>query len=183
MHKLILVGVTAGIAASIPMLYQSNPETFHKLVRSVAGHNEAAAVRPPAMGEAPRLAAAVIGRQARIESDERGHFSGTFLLNGRRIEALVDTGATALAINVSTARRIGIHLAPSDFIYSVTTANGKTKAAGATIREVEIGRIRQTDVEAIVLDDTALSGTLVGMSFLKRLSKVEVVDGALLLRQ
>ena len=34
-----------------------------------------------------------------------------------------------------------------------------------------------------MLDDKALDGTLIGMSFLKRLDKFEVTDGALLLAQ
>jgi aspartyl protease family protein len=35
----------------------------------------------------------------------------------------------------------------------------------------------------VVLEDSALAGTLVGMSFLKRLSKYEVENGAMILQQ
>jgi aspartyl protease family protein len=38
-------------------------------------------------------------------------------------------------------------------------------------------------VPAVVLQDSALGGTLVGMSFLKRLSKFQVEDGAMILQQ
>jgi aspartyl protease family protein len=38
-------------------------------------------------------------------------------------------------------------------------------------------------VPAVVLEDSALSGTLVGMSFLKRLSKYQVQNGAMVLQQ
>jgi aspartyl protease family protein len=96
---------------------------------------------------------------------------------------MIDTGATVVAINVTTARRIGIVLTPSDFTYAVTTANGKAKAATATIDAIQIGKIYVDKVPAVVLEDSALSGTLVGMSFLKRLSKYEVENGAMILQQ
>ena len=42
------------------------------------------------------------------------------------------------------------------------------------IDNLQIGRISIESVQAIVLDDKALDGTLIGMSFLKRLDKFEV---------
>ena len=103
---------------------------------------------------------------------------GEFKLNGRQVKALVDTGATLVAINASTAKRIGITLSPADFKYQVDTANGTARAASAMIDNLQIGRIYVESVQALVLDDKALDGTLIGMSFLKRLGKFEVADGA-----
>jgi aspartyl protease family protein len=48
---------------------------------------------------------------------------------------------------------------------------------------VEIGGIRVRDVEAFVLKDEALSSTLVGMSFLKKLASYAVADGSLSMKQ
>ena len=59
----------------------------------------------------------------------------------------------------------------------------QTRAATATIARLEIGRISVDNVEAVVLDDTALNNTLIGISFLKRLGKYQVENGALLLTQ
>ena len=95
----------------------------------------------------------------------------------------MDTGATLVAMNLSTARRIGIKVMPPDFKYTVKTANGETRAAGATIDRLQIGRILVENVEAVVLDDDALEGTLIGVSFLNRLTKYQVENGALLLVQ
>ena len=100
-----------------------------------------------------------------------------------RAGAMIDTGATMVAINQSTARRIGIRLTPADFKYSVSTANGETPAAGVIIDSLQIGRISVDHVEAVVLEDRALEGTLIGMNFLKQPSKFEVRDDALLLVQ
>ena len=96
---------------------------------------------------------------------------------------LIDTGATMVAINMSTARQIGIKLGNADFRGSAETANGRTRAAFVTINRLEIGRISVDNVEAAVLDDKALSGTLIGMTFLNRLRRYQVENGALLLEQ
>jgi len=104
-------------------------------------------------------------------------------MNGRQVEVLVDTGATSVAINRSTAKRLGIRLKQTDFKYKVETANGSTKAAAATIDRIEIGRVTVRNVRAAVLDDKALSSTLLGMTFLGELRKFEVKNRELVLEQ
>lgn len=183
MNRIIFVGAFAGFAAAIPSIYQSHPETFHRLLGMAGIHEAAQDAAPVVVEPAPRLAAAVSGRRAHIEGDASGHFVTDFTFNGRKVRALVDTGATAVAMNMTTARRIGISLSPADFVHAVTTANGRAKAATARIERIEIGPIREKNVEAIVLEDSALSGTLIGMSFLRRLSKVEVVNDTLVLQE
>jgi aspartyl protease family protein len=186
MNKFVLTGIVAGIAASIPAFYQSNPQVFEAMLRPLLPQQEAVPVSrtmPP-----PRLAAAeveppVLGRKVRLHADARGHYAADFRLNGHDVPAMIDTGATVVAINEATARRIGIVLMPSDFTHAVTTANGKTRAAVATIDAIQIGKIYVEKVPAVVLEDSALAGTLVGMSFLKRLSKFQVENGAMILQQ
>ena len=53
------------------------------------------------------------------------------------------------------------------------------EAAPAVLNRIEIGGISVRDVQALVLPDKALSGTLIGMTFLSRLSSFRVEDGAL----
>ncbi len=184
--SLFLLITAASLA--VPYFYATDPAGFE---RWLAGFGDAGTdgrvseLRMAAEAEAPTpvQAAAPLGRKVRLAADQRGHFSGEFRLNGRSVPAMVDTGATTVAINRSTARRIGLQLAPSDFRYQVNTANGPARAAGAVIRRLEIGRIAVEDVDAVVLEDAALNGTLIGMSFLNRLSKVQVEDGSLMLVQ
>lgn len=123
------------------------------------------------------------GRKARIKMDARGHFYTEARMNGRRIPVLVDTGATSVAINKSTAREMGIRLTDADFKYAVNTANGKTRAAATVIKRVEIGRVRVNNVRAMVLDDSSLSSTLLGMSFLGELKSFGVKNRQLVLEQ
>ena len=115
--------------------------------------------------------------------NRQGHFIAQFRMNGRQVEAMVDTGATMVAINRSTARRLGINVVPADFKYAVSTANGKSKVARGIIQSGEFGDVRVRDVEAAVLDDKALQGTLLGMSFLRELKSFRVEDSELILKQ
>lgn len=118
-------------------------------------------------------------RSAVIDADANGHFTGLFSINGRKEEGLVDTGASMIALNVTTAQRLGIDKANLNFRYAVDTANGRARAAYVKLDKVEIGPIRVENVGAMVMDDKALSGTLIGMSFLKGLASYKVEDGRL----
>lgn len=143
---------------------------------------------PPATPSHPPQTAPVIpaaipaaGGRVQLSADGRGHFSGAFRINGKPIDGLVDTGASLVAINESTARRLGYGAGDLDFRYKVDTANGTTDAAKVVLDRVEIGGLRVRDVDAMVLRDRALSGTLVGMSFLRKLRSYSVDDGRMTL--
>lgn len=183
--KLVLSVLTCAVVlASLPFFYERNPELFEGLMRA----EEPAAAQTVAAAKIRTVPAksgtqVLQGRRVKIDRDLAGHFNAEFRLNGRAVPGMVDTGATLVAINTSTARRIGVKLAPTDFRYTVKTANGETRAAGAVIEKLQIGRILVENVEAVVLDDDALDQTLIGASFLNRLGKYQVEDGALLLVQ
>lgn len=113
-------------------------------------------------------------RAASIALDGAGHFSENFRVNGHNVQGLIDTGATYVALNVSTARNLGLGLKTSDFRHEVTTANGKTSAALVVLDRMEVGSITVHDVEAFVLADQALSKTLIGMSFMSKLKSYHV---------
>jgi aspartyl protease family protein len=125
----------------------------------------------------------VYGRKTRLKMDSRGHFVTNAKMNNRSVQVLVDTGATSVAINKKTARRLGISLKASDFKYNVNTANGTTKAAMAMIDKIQIGNVTVRNVQTAVLDDNALTSTLLGMSFLGQLRSFEVKNRELLLVQ
>ena len=135
------------------------------------------------MDDAEPVSVSTASGEARLKSNDQGHFIADFKMNGRTVTALVDTGASMVAINKSTARKLGINVSPSDFKYEVNTANGKTKVAGAIIREITIGHVKVRNVEAAVMDDKALDGTLLGMTFLNQLRSFGVTNGELVLKQ
>lgn len=133
--------------------------------------------------EKPKAQPVRLSGVERIPRGPRGHYEATFKINNARVHSLIDTGATSIALNESTARRAGIRLSRRDFKYPVNTANGQTMGAVATISQVSIGSIRVRDVEAMVLKDEALGHTLIGMSFLNRLRGFEYASGNLVLRR
>lgn len=118
-------------------------------------------------------------RAAVVPMSRDGHFSADFRINGRNLRGLIDTGATYVAINTSTARHLGLRLAGSDFRHQVNTANGTTAAALVRLDRMEIGSISVDNVEAFVLEDKALSSTLIGMSFMSKLQSYRVKDNKL----
>lgn len=189
LRKLIIFGICTGTSASLPIIYQSSPEAvMYYLSSMMSAAPEKPAGQATATLTVPQLKptttlSSTSGRQVTLDRDERGHFNGEFRLNGRRISALVDTGATAVAINLSDARRIGIPVTQSDLTSIVSTANGSARAAVVTIARMDIGRISVSQVQAIVMEDNALQGTLIGMSFLNRLRKFEVDGSQMLLVQ
>ncbi|SMC45103.1 aspartyl protease family protein [Fulvimarina manganoxydans] len=135
-------------------------------------------VAPPA--STPSLSQ---GQSLQLNADMAGHFRTDARMNGMRVEVLVDTGATLIALDETTARRMGIVPAPADWSIAVQTANGLAHAARAKIRSVEIGPIRVRDVDALILKDGSLATTLLGMSFLNALDRFSVADGRLTLVQ
>jgi aspartyl protease family protein len=186
LRKLLILGAFAGTSASIPILYQSNPELVGQLLTSPLASNQSDGVQPEInLASLPQKPAAPLpgGRKFVVAADARGHFSATFKLNGRQVDGMIDTGATLVALNSSTARRVGLSLNAADFSHEVQTANGAIKAAVTMIDRLQIGNITVTGVQAIVLDDKALQNNLIGMSFLSRLSKYQVENSTLVLAQ
>jgi aspartyl protease family protein len=122
-------------------------------------------------------------RSLNIPRDGRGHFKVDGRIDGQRIAFMVDTGATVVALNESTAARFGLRPTPGDYKASVSTANGTIKAAPTRLAMVDLGGIIVRDVDAMVLPDEALSENLLGLSFLSKLKRFEYANGMLLLEQ
>ena len=126
---------------------------------------------------------AASGRTTTIARDARGHFQVDASLNGRRIDFIVDTGASVVVVRETDAARLGIHPLPRDYTATVATANGNIQAARAQFNSVEVGGIRIFDVAGLVLPDEALSQNLLGLSFLSRLRRFEYANDKMVLEQ
>jgi aspartyl protease family protein len=118
-----------------------------------------------------------------VPRDARGHFQVDARIDGQRLNFMVDTGASVIALTASDAARLGIHPAAHEFVAEVRTANGTVLAAPTQLDAVEVGNLVVRDVAALVLPDEALSDNLLGLSFLSRLRRFEYADGKLVLEQ
>jgi aspartyl protease family protein len=118
-----------------------------------------------------------------LPEDGRGHFVTPALVNGIRIDSIIDTGASVIALSMEDATRIGIYPNKGDFKIPLSTANGSINAAPVVLREVRLGGILLNDVEAVVMPAGRLKTSLLGMSFLRRLSNFRVERGTLFLKE
>lgn len=123
------------------------------------------------------------GRSLSIPTDRRGHFRTEGRIDGQRIGFMVDTGASVVALNESSAARFGLRPSRADYTAIVTTANGTVKGAPARLAMVELGELTVRDVDALVLPDEALSENLLGLTFLSKLKRFAYANGQMVLEQ
>ena len=107
-------------------------------------------------------------RSVTLSRGNGGHFWTDARIDGRRMELVVDTGASAITLRASDAARLGIHPTARDYSIKVSTANGVTRAAFVELGMVEVGNIIVRDVQALVHEDEALGVNLLGMTFLSK---------------
>ena len=141
---------------------------------------------PTVMAARPQSAVASApsnARQVVIPPGGNGHFEVAGSVDGRRMNFMVDTGASVIALTERDAATLGIHPAASEYVATVRTANGTVRAAPVELDMVEIDDLVVRDVAAVVLPDGALSDNLLGLSFLQRLRRFEYADGKLVLEQ
>lgn len=138
-----------------------------------------APLAPPA--SAPATPASASGTAAQIVRSPDGHYWAEALIDGRAVRVMVDTGASLVALTRQDALRLGLRLAPSDFDLTVETAAGPTRAARVELDFVSVAGARVERVPAMVVE-AGLPHSLLGMSYLGRLSGFTATPGELVLR-
>lgn len=118
--------------------------------------------------------------EIRIASGRGGHFFTPGLINGAQVDFLVDTGATAVAMNVHEAERLGINYL-SGTKMKISTANGLSSAYSVWLNSVVVGTVRVNHVEAFVNMSDSPTTILLGNSYLS-LVDMAVESGVLVLK-
>ena len=95
---------------------------------------------------------------------------------------LLDTGATTVAMNKSQAKQLGVDYRMNGEPIVVSTASDHVKGYRVRLDSVSLGKIKQKNVEAMVIDGNHPGPVLLGMSFLGKL-KVENSGGVMKIRQ
>ena len=107
-----------------------------------------------------------------------GHYRAEALINGKKVNVLVDTGATGVAISQHLADELGLE---SRHAVRTMTANGETVAYMTRLESVQLGGIEARDVAAVITP--GLGGdALLGMSFLARMD-VRLYQGTMTIKQ
>ncbi len=117
-----------------------------------------------------------------FRADRNGHFSVQGEVEGVPVRFLVDTGASDVVLTMADAKRLGLDPSQLRFTLPYRTANGVIRAAAARLKAVTIGDITIENVEASV-NPSPMQQSLLGMSFLARLSGYEITRNTLTMRQ
>ncbi len=111
-----------------------------------------------------------------------GHFRIEALVDGIALRFLVDTGASDVVLSRADARRLGFDPDALPYTRFYATANGVVRGAPVRLGEVVVGPIRLSNVSASV-NEAPMASSLLGMSFLARLTGYEVRGDTLTLRR
>lgn len=156
-------------------------------VMSHVGQDQVAEAKPAMRAEpAPRAQQQPMQsgyRTVTVQSSRGGHFQVEGAVDGRRVDFMVDTGATVVALRERDANKLGIFPRPTEYTGRTSTANGVIAVAPVRLSSLEINGIRVYDVAAVVIPDQSLSVNLLGMSFLSRVRRFEMANGRLVMEQ
>ncbi len=169
----------AGISAVVGVVYFAEIRNATRNIVGVAAPEVARPLdRNSRNDQVPKTS-----RVVELRAGSMGHYHAEAEFNGRRVNVLVDTGATMVALTYEDARTLGLSVRDSDFTHRVSTANGFGRVAPVMIDRVSIGDITVRNVRGAVMEPGKLGTTLLGMSFLGRLQRVDMRGGKLVLQE
>lgn len=118
------------------------------------------------------------GEVVMLKRDPSGHYRAEAFINGKKVDVIVDTGATGVAISTALAEELGLK---SHSAVLTTTASGDTVSYRARLDEVKLGGIVAHDVSANIVPGLS-DEALLGMSFLGRMD-IRLYQGTMTIRQ
>lgn len=121
----------------------------------------------------------VEAQSIQLSRDQSNQYRTNILINGRSVLALVDTGATTIAMSGNQARALGIEYYGGQ-LGRVSTASGLADAYSITLRSVSVGGIEVGNIRAAVVEGDYPTIVLLGMTYLQHV-KMEEQDGVLTL--
>ena len=164
-------------------------ETSPEGVRVIAADSKSATLEVDGEQKTYRLGTTISTRYSKPEIlkeqifvDEYGMYMTYGSINGHSVRFLVDTGASTVAMSANHARRLGIQYRLDGVPARANTASGMARAWQIKLKSVRVGRLKQKNVTALVVDGSHPTEVLLGMSFLERL-KVQKENGTMTLEQ
>lgn len=121
------------------------------------------------------------GSRIVLTADSRGHFVTAGGINGRPVTFMLDTGATAVALSMADAQRIGLDPTRGQPV-TMNTANGTAPGWRIKLDSVKVGDVTVYDVDAVV-SPQAMPYVLLGNSFINRFSMRRDADQMVLQRR
>ena len=116
-----------------------------------------------------------------ISESDGGSYFVYGAVNGAPVRFLIDTGASDILLSPADAKRAGIDLNGLTFDRPYESANGIGHGARSTLSSLAVGPLNFADV-TVSVNGAAMSSSLLGMTFLKRLKSFQFGDRKLVLR-
>lgn len=125
---------------------------------------------------------AVFSGEGRIEVPRAhdGHYYLTLEVEGTPVRFVVDTGATDIVLTRRDAERLGIDVAGLAFLGEARTANGSVRTARVRLSELRAGPVVDRNVTAWV-NEGEMDDSLLGMAYLQRFERIEILRDRLIL--
>lgn len=132
-----------------------------------------------------KVAPAPTGHRGSVVSIPKSRNDGQFWTDARvnsgHVRFLIDTGASSVALTLNDAKKAGIRTRDLTYNVPIATAGGRNMAAYVELKSISVGAITLRNVRALVVPE-GLNTSLLGMTYLGQLQKVEATPNALLLR-
>lgn len=182
------------IAAAMPLLTLVGSLGYVAVVKKAHGHI--------AMSQSPIVLGGEANaterkRQVKLTRSSDGQFWTDVWVNGQRVRMMVDTGATTVMLNWSDANRVmgaiskqakkgeAAYLQLKRFTFA-RGVGGDVPVAEVVFNELRIGDVGGRHVPAILslkLEKDRPTPSLLGMSWLKTLARIELAGDTLILEQ
>ncbi|MEO1968712.1 MAG: TIGR02281 family clan AA aspartic protease [Sphingomonadaceae bacterium] len=117
---------------------------------------------------------------AELTRSPDGHFYSDVAVNRRTIHALVDTGASVVALTGADASAIGLRWNPADVRVIGSGASGPVEGVPVMLDTVELGRHEARQVQAVIIPQ-GLDVSLLGQSYLSTIDPVRIEGDRMLL--
>ncbi len=124
------------------------------------------------LGNAGTVSTTYTKKKTHIETiykDSKGMYMTHGNINGRSAHFLVDTGASAIAMNTEQAEQLDIPYERIGRPANISTASEFKKGYSVQLKTVTVGDITEKNVEALIIEGGHPGPILLGMSFLSRL--------------
>lgn len=165
---IFLAGLFGAMIAQEPEKPSANGIGFSKEEKRPEGSKESSSSEPPQPGT------------IELKREADGHFYANVEINGLPIRALVDTGASAIALSRQDARSAGLAVSAGMFEVVGQGASGEVRGEFTKLDKVTLGHKNAEHLPAIILDSGDIS--LLGQSFLSRFDSVEINGDTMSLR-
>ncbi len=181
-HAVTWLAVGLVLVAGYSYRRELNQVTLRVIGELLPARGQPVVVVKAEPGAAAAAPARSYARSMRFTMASDGQFHVEAVIGATVVRFILDTGASEVMLSQADARRLGYEPGNLSYTQLYRTASGIVRGARVILPTVDIGPIRVTDVNASVLEtDTEVS--LLGMTFLSRLSSYQVDGPTLTLMQ